>query len=176
MNNKTIIVTMGLALSRKSVLAKELSVRTGIPFIDVDDYAALGVPPPEPDPYGSDAARERQRKRMAASYAALHAMIAAKLEVGRSLIVSASYTSRSSQEFLRQAVQENGGKLKVIFCTFDDSDSEVALRAQNDPRLISQYYEDKKRHGGTGFPHITVNTSENFNAVVEKALTYVNRK
>lgn len=172
---------MGVPLSGKSSLGGKLSLRTGIRFIDIDGGPASYAPPQEPEPLSSPEKRERERKRMAIKYSVLHEAIAANLRAGYPLIVSATYASRSSQEFLRCAVEANGGTLKLILCMFEDSDEEVERRMQKRHangetggcRSISTYRADKAKYEGTDLPHLTVDTSGDIDQAVERVIDYL---
>lgn len=181
MKGKTVVAIMGLALSGKTTLGKELARRTGIHHIDIDDDAARCAPPQEPDSYLSDEGRTRERRRMRIAYTILHEAVKANLQAGWPVIVSAMYSRKDSQEFLRRAVEENGGKLKLIWCAFNDTEEEVSRRI--DKRIscneaggvhsVSHYFEGKSRYEGTDLSHLKINISEDLQSAVEKVLAYI---
>lgn len=181
METKTVVAIMGLALSGKTTLGKELSHRTGIHHVDVDDDCARCAPPQEKDPHISEEGRARERKRMRVAYTLLHEAVKANLQAGWPVIVSAMYTAKGSQEFLRRAVEENGGKLKLIWCVFDDTDEEVTRRiakriSRNEAggvHSVSHYFEGKSRHEGTDLPHLKVNTSQDLVVITKDVLAYI---
>ncbi|MDO8557226.1 MAG: AAA family ATPase [Candidatus Jorgensenbacteria bacterium] len=182
MEEKIVIAIMGIVLSGKTTLGKELSQRTGIHHIDIDDGPARCAPSQEPEPYSSDEKRDRERRRMAVAYSVLHEAITANVTAGFPIIVSAAYSSRKSQEYLCRAVEQNGGKLKLIWCTFEDTDEEINRRirerlANGDPggcRSVEHYLDDKSRYEGTDIPHLKVSMmSENVNGAAKAALAYI---
>lgn len=172
---------MGLALSGKTTLGKELARRTGTHHVDVDDDCARCAPPQQKDPHLSKEGQDRERKRMRVAYTLLHEAVKANLQAGWPVIVSAMYSTKASQEFLRRAIEENGGKLKLIWCVFDDTEEEITRRiekriSQNEAggvHSVSHYLEGKARHEGTDLPHLKVNTSQDLGVVVETALAYI---
>ncbi len=158
---------MGLPLSGKTTLGNRLSGLTGIHYVDIDDGPVHCGPPQEENPLRSDESRARERKRMTVAYTVEHAAVKANLEAGFSLIISATYSRKSNQEFLRKAVEGGGGELKLIWCKFNDTEEEIARRvnerlAKEAPggcRSVEHYLDDKKRYEGTDLPHLLLDPS-----------------
>lgn len=178
-NNKTVIAIMGLPLTGKTTFGRALSQLIGIHYIDIDDGPVRCAPPQEENPYRDDAARMRERKRMIIAYTVKNAAITANLEAELSLIVLATYSRKSAQEFLVQAVQEGGGELKIVWCYFNDTPEEISRRvndrlARNERggcRSVQHYLDDKARYEGTELPHLKIDpsqmTDEDWNRVFE---------
>jgi hypothetical protein len=151
-------------------------------ILDIDDGPARCVPPQEPNPHRSEESKETERKRMLAAYRILHQAVGINLQMGWSLIVSATYSRKGSQDFLVKAVKENGGLLKVIWCKFDDTPEEVGRRIEDrltraavgGCRSVEHYLSDKSRYEGTDMNHLSISTSESLDDVVRKAMDYIN--
>lgn len=176
-----VVAIMGVPLSGKTTLGNALSRRIGVHFIDIDDGPARCALPLDPEPLATEEKAAETRKRMAIRYSVLHEAISANLRQGFPLIVAATYASKSSQEFLRRAVKENGGALKLIECVFNDENGEVERRIHyrhangetGGCRSISTYRADKGKYEGPNLPHFTVNTSEGVEQAIKDAITYI---
>lgn len=184
LKEKTVVVIAGLPLSGKSSLGRALAAKTGLPFIDIDEGPASCAPPQEPNPMASDDARTREQKRMRVAYTVLHAAIEANLEQGFSVIVAATYSRHGSQDFLKAAVDRQGGILKIILCRYDDTPEEIerriAHRIVSDTvggcRSVAHYCEDRSRYAGIKLPHTIamMNGEDGPQKTVELALAYIN--
>jgi len=139
----------------------------------------------EPNPYRSDEARARDRARMTVAYTTLHAAAEANLTQGFSVIVSATYSRHSNQDFLEEAVRRGGGELKIILCQYDDTPEEIERRiadrlargAIGGCHSVSHYLDDKSRYEGIKLPHITVmmqGGESGLETAVEQALAHIN--
>jgi len=182
---KTVIVIAGLPTSGKTTLGNALTEKTGLHFIDIDEGPASCAPPQEPDPYRSDEARTRERGRMTVAYTILHAAVEANLAQGFSIIIAATYSRHTNQDFLQAAIERGGGDLKVIWCQYNDTEEEIERRvadrlahgAVGGCRSVSHYQDDKSRYEGIELPHIVVrmeNGEKGTNKAVEQALKYIN--
>ncbi len=164
MKPKTAVAIVGLPLSGKSSLGRALAEETGLPFIDIDEGPANCAPKQESEPYKSDESRLREQARMRVAYTVLHAAAEANLNQGFSVIVSATYSRHSAQDFLQAAVERGGGNLKVIWCQYNDTPEEIERRvnerllqgATGGCQSVSHYLDDKSRYAGIKIPHIVV--------------------
>lgn len=153
---------MGLPTTGKTTLGRALAEAMGILFIDIDEAPASCAPPQEKNPYASDEARLRERARMTIAYTILHVAVEANLTQGLSIIVAATYSRHTNQDFLRAAVERGGGTLKLVWCQYNDTLKEIERRvadrlARGDSggcRSVAHYLDDKSRYAGAKFPHI----------------------
>lgn len=164
MKPKTVIVIAGLPTSGKSSLGRAIAKKTGLPFVDIDEGPAHCTHPQEPDSQASEESRERERRRMTVAYTVLHAAVEANLNQGNSLIICATYSRHTNQDFLEAAVRRGGGTMKFLLCTYDDTPEEVTRRinkrvttgATGGCRSVEHYFRDKERYMGIKFPYMTV--------------------
>ena len=164
MKEKTVVVIAGLPTSGKSSLGKAIAQATGLHFVDIDEGPAHCVHPQEPDSQASEESRNRERQRMTVAYTILHAAVEANLLQGFSLIICATYSRHTNQEFLEAAIRRGGGTIKVILCQYDDTPEEVERRitkrvttgAIGGCRSAEHYFADKERYMGIKFPHATI--------------------
>lgn len=184
---KTVIVIAGLPTTGKTSLGRALSLATNVHFVDIDDGPANCAPPQESNPYGSDEARARERARMAVAYTVLHAAVEENLKQGFSVIISATYSRHSNQEFLFSAVERGCGNMKFVLCQYNDTTNEVKRRIQErlargaigGCRSVDHYFDDKSRYAGIKFSHITVmmeGVEEGINRAVGQVLSYIQDK
>lgn len=174
---------MGLPLTGKTTLGKALAERIGSHYIDIDDGPVRCAPAQEENPLRSDEARAKERKRMTVAYTILHAAVRANLTAGWPIIISATYSRHSNQEFLRQAVKDGGGELKLIWCHFDDTKEEIARRvierlakgAIGGCRSVQHYLDDKGRYEGTNLSHIKIDPSKDLETTIKQITEYINQ-
>lgn len=78
-------------------------------------------------------------------------------------------------------MKDNGGSLKVIWCTFDDTPEEISRRVEDrlsrgavgGCRSVDHYLADKARYEGTDVRHLVVNTSGDSDRAVQDVLRYL---
>ena len=179
-----VIAIAGLPTTGKTTLGKALAQATGLHFVDIDEGPASCAPPQEENPLRSDEARARERARMTVAYDTLHAAVEANLVQGFSLIIAATYSRHSSQDFLQAAVARRGGVLKIIWCQYHDTPEEIERRvadrlahgAVGGCRSTSHYLDDKGRYEGIKLPHTVVlmdGGEEGTQKAVGQALAYI---
>ena len=184
MKPKTVIAIVGLPTTGKTTLGRALAQKTGVHFVDIDEGPASCAPAQEQNPYRSDEARARERARMTVAYTVLHAAVETNLIHGFSLIIAATYSRHSSQDFLQAAVARGGGVLKIIWCQYHDTPEEIERRvadrlahgAVGGCRSTSHYLDDKGRHEGITLPHTVVlmdGGEKGTQKAVEQALAYI---
>lgn len=121
---------------------------------------------------------------MTIAHTIIHTAVEANLAQGYSLIVSATYSRHSSQDFLSAAVKKNDGNLKVIWCQYSDTPEEIGRRIQDrlerstvgGVRSVEHYLYDKGRYAGVKLPHIVVmmeGGEEGLNKALAEALKYI---
>jgi len=168
MYEKTVFCVMGLPLSGKTTVCEILSKELGIHYIDIDDGPAKCVKPREEEPYRTPESTSTERKRMNAAYIILHSAVGVNLQMGWPCIVSATYSRKSSLKFLRDAVERQGGYLKIILCHFNDTNEEIVRRLnirlrEGEPggcRSVKHYLSDKERFEMPETPFLEINTSQ----------------
>lgn len=184
MKTKTVVVIAGLPISGKSSLGRALAEKTGLHFIDIDAGPASCVFSQEQNPLRSDEARARERARMTVAYTVLHAAVEAHLSQGFSIIISATYSRHTNQELLQSAVERGNGIMKVIWCQYHDTPTEIERRVADrlargtvgGCRSVSHYLDDKSRYMGIKLPHIVVMMDcgqEGLNKAVQQAISYI---
>lgn len=123
-------------------------------------------------------------KRMTVAYTVLHAAIEANLMQGFSVIVSATYSRHSNQDFLFSAVNRGDGNLKIILCQYNDTIEEIKRRIQDrlthgalgGCRSVKHYLDDKDRYAGIKLLHIVVmmeNGKEGLNKTIRQAISHI---
>jgi len=179
---KTVVVVAGLPTSGKSTLARALAEKTGFHFIDIDAGPASCACSQEQNPFRSDEARARERARMTVAYTVLHAAVEANLRQGFSVIIAATYSRHTNQDFLQSAVERGGGTMKVIWCQYNDTPEEIGRRIKDrltrgsvgGCKSLSDYLDDKARYMGIKFPHIVImNNESELDKAVQQALSYI---
>ena len=156
-----VIAVVGLPTTGKSTLARALSGALEAHVLDIDEGPAHCAPVQETDPYRSDEARARERARMTVAYTTMHAAVTANLLQGFPVIVTATYSRHTNQDFLIEAVKKGGGRLKIVWCQYDDSMEEIERRIQDrlqrgatgGCRSVAHYLDDKGRYAGIKLPH-----------------------
>ena len=186
MKPKTVVVIAGLPTTGKTSLGLALAERLGIHFVDIDAVPAWCAPPQEANPYRSDEARARERARMTVAYTTMHGAVEANITQGFSVIVSATYSRYSNQDFFMAAVERAGGaRVKVLWCQYHDTEEEVARRiddrlaksAAGGCRTVAHYFDDKGRYAGIKLPHLVVmmeGGDEGAARAIKQALAYIN--
>jgi predicted kinase len=172
---------MGLPLTGKTSLAAELSQQTNVHYVDIDAGPAQCVAPIEENPLRNAASEIRERQRLQIAYTILHKAVEANLLAGRSLIISATYSRRSSQSFLVEAIRQGGGRLKLIRCSFDDSPEEIERRVKKRVasgaiggcRSVAHYLADKARYEEFDEPHLKLNTSQPLEVCLAQTLAFI---
>lgn len=185
LNPRTVIAITGLPTSGKTALGLELAKTMGLHFVDIDDGPAKCAPPQEADPHHSEESKRQEQQRMRVAYSVLHAAVEANLACGFSLIIAATYFRIGSQKFLLEAIEKNGGNLKIIWCQYNDTHEEIfkriqsrlALGAIGGCRSVAHYMADKERYEGINLPHIVVkieDDQEGLDKAVQQAQEYCN--
>ena len=133
-----LIVIAGPALSGKTTLGRSLEMATGIHYCDSDDLrvAAFGLPThAEYAKQWEDPERGAKfiHGEMVLNYRLLHEAVNLALEANRSLIISATYARKSSQNFLREIVRKYDAQLRAVVCKIEAATTEeLERRMQRD--------------------------------------------
>lgn len=134
----TLVVIADPPLSGKTTLGKYLQKVTGIHYCDSDDLraSAFGVlTHKEYEERWKDPERaiKLTRRDMMLAYCLLHETINLSLEAERSLIVSATYSRKTSQNFLKGIVDKHKVRLRLIVCKIHNETREkIKQRMQRD--------------------------------------------
>lgn len=187
-NSPTLVVVCGWPFSGKTALATELKRRLGFHHIDIDEVRWLMVGQPYPHPNESPELMKRDVQEMGMAYRLLIAGANETLAVGRSLIITATFSRKVGQQMLLDLMAKHPqARLKVIQCVpAGDTDSEVARRmanrdfgeggykgAVNSPE---RYREVKNRYEPIELPHIEIPTwgANGIETEVALAIDYIN--
>jgi predicted kinase len=132
-----LIVAAGLPLSGKSTLGRAVALRLGVHFCNFDDLrsAAFGVLTREQylvrlqDPRWPEIkAKEIQR-----TYRLLHnGVLPIAVADGLTFAFEATYSRKSSQEFLKKVVDEGGAEIRILMCRGPEDRAELERRMQRD--------------------------------------------
>ena len=169
-----LIVVCGLPLTGKSTVAQGLSSQLGIHHVDIDAqvrFPLLG--PPDPNPYRSPEAEALSRKEMGECYDLLIHAARSNLALGRSVIITATFSSLRSRENLTRILQEYPSvDLRIVVCGTDRENVErdeierrLAARAFGKDYFggcnsVEHYLADKKRYAPwtDDLPHLALDT------------------
>ncbi len=184
---KTVIVIAGLPTTGKSSLGRAIAKATDLHFVDIDEGPVSCTPPQESNPYRSDESRAREQARMTVAYTVLHTAVEANLTQDFSIIISATYSRHSNQDFLSAAVDRGGGKLKIVWCQYNDTPEEIERRIKDrlargaigGCRSVEHYLDDKAKYAGIKLPHIVVmmeGGEEGLKRTVEQVLLHINEE
>ncbi len=182
----TVVALRGLPLSGKSTLARGLVEKFGWHLIDVDDMRHVGAGEPNrsevPNPWLEEASKQKEGEDMRIAYTLMHEAVRANINLGRSVIVVATYSRQPAQQFLLDIVKAHpGARLKGIRCVFNDTLEEVERRIAAKDRgrggckTVEHYFIDKnERHDYTDLWGVCeVNTSEPPEACVKRAAQFI---
>lgn len=126
-----LIIICGLPLAGKTTIARKLARILRIDHKDVDDdirFPFFGKPQVEADL--SPEGKEKERREMLASYEVLICVAEQFLKLGRSVIITATFSREIYWEMIGAVVKRNpNASLKVIQCRIeDDSDDTLWKR------------------------------------------------
>ncbi|MDO8582384.1 MAG: AAA family ATPase [bacterium] len=183
LTGRTVIAVTGLPTSGKTELMKALAAALGVHYVDIDDGPAKCGPLQEMDPHATEESLAREGRRMRVAYTVLHAAVEGNLGQNFPLVICATYSKHGSQDFLKKAVESQGGILKVVLCEYDDTLEEVTRRIEKrintgttgGCRSVAHYYTDKGKWEGIKLPHLVVqmNGEGGVQNAVAKVLEYL---
>ncbi len=119
---------------------------------------------------------------MRIAYTLMHEAVRANINLGRSVIVSATYSRQTNQNFLLDIIKAHpGARLKGIRCSFNDTEEEIRRRiAARGPKegfcaAIEHYLVDKnERHDYTDlWGVLEISTSQPPETCVAQALEFI---
>ena len=129
-------------------MGRRLAPKLGIHYCDIDELRAVAFGIPTHEEYARiwqnpTEATQRTHENMILAYRLLHEVANLTLEAGKSLIISATYASKTSQEFLMRIVQKHDALVRFILCRIDhETRGELERRMRRD--------DEKKFIHGTG--------------------------
>ena len=131
-SNPTIIVVCGWPASGKTTLARQLAADLDLRIIDSDEIRLLALGPVDPNWETSEEGRRQNRREFGLVYDVIHRIAAGHAMLGRSVIITAPYTSAASWQYLQEAVKEYPEtKIRVIWCSPENpSREEIERRLQ----------------------------------------------
>ena len=178
----TVYAVGGRPFSGKTSLASRLARRLGIQHTDIDWGPAHCVLPAVENPYSTDEKAAFERARMIVAYWTLHASVTAHVHVGRSVVISATYTRAEPRSALLKAIGH--ANLKFFWCRIDDTPEEIERRLksrlENDwiggCRSVEQYQKLRPQYSDPGFSHHVINTMHGEEVALRDALQYLGMK
>lgn len=188
-----LIVVCGLPLTGKSTIAQFLSSQLRVHHVDIDTHVRIPLlGSPDPNPYRSSEAEAVSRAEMEQCYDLLIHAARSNLVLGRSLIITATFSSLRSRENLTQLLRDYPSlKIPIIVCGcwIDREDVE---RKEIERRLeirtfgkdyfggcnsLEHYLADKKRYAPwtNNIPHLKVDTffPNTITDSLERAFLYI---
>lgn len=158
MNQPTLVVVAGLPLSGKTTLSRVLAPALKMHGCDVDNVLKLAFGILDEEQYTNrwknpeEAAKITQRE-MRMGYILLHQIVELSLEAQRSLLICATYSRKSSQEFLREIIRKQNARLRIIVCDLkNDTKQEIEKRLNREDNRGMVY-------GAKSFAHYEVDRS-----------------
>lgn len=192
-----LIVIAGPPVSGKSTLGRLLSSELNLHYCDSDELRAVAFGVPNREEYFArwknlENARALILKDMTLMYRLLHEAVLLTLEEGRSMILSATYASKSSQEFLKGIIHTHTPRFRFILCDTDTcSEEEIKRRLsvreeENEYVLGSVLWEDYQavmrryeRPDTTGVfsskDILVLNTSMSLEKCVSTCIKFINK-
>ncbi len=129
----TLVIIAGLPLAGKTTLGDALQDRLGIKYVDIDrlreQVTGLLTKEQNDELWKKPDASKIQEQNMRIAYQAMHeGAVNAMLGAGRSIIISATYSRKGSQEFLAGLTRKHGAKVKIVLCTIKNPTPEELER------------------------------------------------
>lgn len=178
----TLIVICGWALTGKSAIAVGVTNSLGFHWIDIDNVRSLNLGRPNPNQKTPEE-REIDKKEMLASYELLFQATSINLALGRSVIITATFSREVYWKMFNRLLLSSNTNLKIISCE-PQNDSEEEIRNRLNGRVFGQntwsavnsielYREVKARYKSPELPHLKLDTSQTIHECLEEALTYI---
>lgn len=133
-----LIVIAGPPLAGKTTLGRCLKENTKIHYCDSDNLRAVAFGVPTHEEYeerwkNPEHAAKLIGQDMILAYRLLHEVANLSLEAQRSLIISAAYSSKASQQFLKDLVEKHKANLRLIVCKIkNETREEIEHRMRRD--------------------------------------------
>lgn len=157
-----IIVFCGLPLSGKSTLARELSSRLGLPFIDIDEvrHELFQNPQEEMDP-------EQVKFQMAISYKVLFLLTEWLIKLGHAVVITATFSREWYHQEIIGVSKRNKVPIKAIYCHAPDEaicerleQREKRKDSFSGCRTWEHYQGDKERYKFLPLPLLKIDSSK----------------
>lgn len=170
LQHPTLTYVVGWPLSGKSTIAKKVSHKLGVHWVDIDDVRRLAVGLPNPHPNKSPELADRDTKEMAGAYRFVHDIASWHAEQARSLIVTFTCSRVSGQNAIRDVAERFVNmRVRVIWCRpTNDTKEEIQKRLSRGfgeggyvggVNSMERYNEVKMRYQRIGLPCLTIDTS-----------------
>jgi len=136
--NAILAIIAGPPLSGKTTLGRCLEEITGIHYCDSDDLRAIAFGVPTHEEYkerwkNPEFAAKLISQDMMLAYRLLHEAVNLSLETQRSLIISATYSRKPSQQFLKEIAKRHKARLRLIVCQIqNETREEIERRMHRD--------------------------------------------
>lgn len=185
----TLVFICGWPFSGKSSLAERVREKLGVYHVDIDDMRWLAIGKPYPHPNESPELAKRDGQEMGGAYRFLFDCIDWHLEMGRSILATATLSSKPHGQEKLRAVYEKypEARVRIIQCVPQGDTPEVIAEMMakrnfgeddykgtvNSPE---RYYEVKARYNPIELPHLKVATWGSPNTVEDElklALDYI---
>lgn len=178
-----LIIVCGWPLSGKTEIARLISQTLEIHWIDIDDIRLLNFGKPNPYPNASNYLMEIDKAEMGGAYELLNTSAKLNLQIGRQLIITATFSRKKYWKNLQQI--GNPASMKIIWCKpINDSIEEIKRRLSgrqfgincwSTVNSIERYLEVKTRFENPPPPYLELNTSppNSVEECVQKAMAYL---
>ncbi|MEK7147094.1 MAG: zeta toxin family protein [Patescibacteria group bacterium] len=189
LHHQTLIFICGWPFSGKTSLAERVRDELNVHHVDIDDMRWLAIGKPYPHPNESPELMKKDGQEMGGAYRLVFTTIDWHLETGRSILATATLSSKPhGQEKLRAVYEKYPlARVKIIQCVPQGDTSEVVARlmgkrdfgesgyrgAVNSPE---RYYEVKGRFNPIELPHLEILTWGSDNEIkdeVKLAMGYI---
>ena len=185
----TMIFVGGWPFSGKTSLAERLRDELKIHHVDIDEIRWLAIGKPHPHPNESPELMKRDVQEMGGAYRFLFTIIDWHLEMGRSILATATQSSKPHGQDKLRVVYEKypNARIRIIQCV-PQGDTKETVRglmtnrdfgaggykgAVNSPE---RYFKVKGRYNPIEFPHVKIPTwgsSKSIDDEVRQALDYI---
>lgn len=171
MKHPTMIFICGWPFSGKTSLAKRVRDELNGHHIDIDDMRWLAIGKPHPHPNKSPELTRKDEQEMGGAYRLVFTTIDWHLEMGRSILATATLSSKPhGQEKLRAVYEKYPAALvRIIQCVPENDTPEAVaeMMAKRDfgedgykgtVNSSERYYEVKGRYHPIELPHLKIPT------------------
>ena len=178
-----IAVVCGWPLSGKTTLARILADDLDIAYVDIDEHVRLPVfKLPNPHPSNKEEMK-MDGLQMKWSYYLLYTAIDGYLEIGKSVIVTATFSrARYWEPVVASLAKYPEARFKVIWCRPNDSESMIEERLSQREFGVNywsavnsyeRYKEIRDRYEPITLPHLLLDTSRSIGECRAEAIGFL---
>lgn len=187
--NPTLIFICGWPFSGKTTLAEHVRDELNVHHIDIDDMRWLAIGKPYPHPNESPELMKRDGQEMGGAYRLVFTTIDWCLETGRSILATATLSSKPHGQEKLRAIYEKypSARIKIMQCVpeGDTPDTIAKMMAKRDfgaggykgaVNSPERYYEVKSRYHAIELPHLKISTWGSNNTIKDElklAIDYI---